>query len=63
VTEALLSVREAAVRLAVSEDTVRRMARGGKLSRVRVGERLVRYRESEVQALIGAGRRVDTRDG
>jgi len=62
-TDALLSTREVAGRLGVSEYTVRRMARAGKLPKVRVGERLVRYRETDVQALIEHGRTVASSHG
>lgn len=44
----LLTAREAARRLAVSERTVRRLADRGDLPRVRVGQRSVRYRRDDV---------------
>jgi excisionase family DNA binding protein len=49
---ALLSVRDAADALSVSERTVRRMIATGELSVVRLG-RSVRIRQLDLDALIG----------
>ena len=53
-TTALLTVNEAAHLLTVSKPTVRRLADRGDLPRVRIGPggRLVRFRLTDVQALM-----------
>lgn len=51
----LITVAEAASRLAVHEDTVRAMLRDGRLSPVRIG-RAVRVEEAELEALVSRGR-------
>ncbi len=53
--EQLLTVTEAAERLALKPATVRKMLYQRRLPRVRVGRRAVRARESDVEALIRLG--------
>lgn len=48
----LMTPVEAADTLAVSQDTLRRWAKEGRLTRVRLSRRAVRYRRSEIEALI-----------
>ena len=40
--------------LSVSVETVKRMEKAKKLQRVQLGERMVRYRRSDLETLIGA---------
>jgi excisionase family DNA binding protein len=53
-TDILLKGTQAAERLAVCENTLRKLAAGGAIPRVRVG-RAVRYRESDVARIIRTG--------
>ena len=53
--EQLLTVTEAAERLALRPATVRKMLYERRLPRVRVGRRAVRIRESDIEALIRLG--------
>lgn len=48
----LWTVREVASYLRVSQDHVRRLIRSGRLKAVRVGERALRVRESDVYDLL-----------
>jgi excisionase family DNA binding protein len=52
----LLTTKQVAERLALSEPTVRRLARRGFLPRVRIGGS-VRFRESDIGRIIKAGTR------
>ena len=52
----LLGRAEAALRLRVSERTVRRYGKAGLLDERRVGPRLVKVTEESVEALIRAGK-------
>lgn len=51
----LMTTKEVAARLRVSEQTVHRMARSGELGAVRIRKRL-RFRRSDVDALIAGER-------
>jgi excisionase family DNA binding protein len=53
-----LTVEQVAERLALSEETVRRWLRSGKLKGVRIGERRSGWRvpETEVQRILSGGR-------
>ena len=51
----LLDRAEAAIRLHVSERTVRRYGKLGLIDERRIGPRLIRYTEQSVEALIRAG--------
>lgn len=53
----LLTAEQVAARLAVSPDTVWRLARSGRLPRVDVTGRLYRFDPAVVEAYIAAGRR------
>ncbi len=59
--ETLVSIREAAERLAISTATVRRWVAQRRLPAVRLG-RVVRIRESDVAALIRWGYKPAPRD-
>jgi excisionase family DNA binding protein len=52
----LLTIPEVAERLAVSERFVRRLLFDGRLPKVKVGGRLVRIDERDLEAFIEAGR-------
>jgi|LSQX01.2.fsa_nt_gb excisionase family DNA binding protein len=51
-TKALLTAEELAVKLGVSKDTIRRWRRSGKLPSVKLGERMIRFRPSDVEAFL-----------
>lgn len=51
-TPRLVTTKQAAEMLATSPDTVRRLARGGALTRVRITPRAVRYMVPEIEELI-----------
>ena len=53
--ERLVTKREAATRLAVSERQLERWAAEGKLRACRFGRRLVRFQEAEILRLMAAG--------
>lgn len=55
----LLTRKEVAERLHVSESTVIRLVRAGALVEARVGKRAVRYAPSAVEAHIRASRRIE----
>ena len=59
--ETLVSIREAAERLAISTATIRRWVAQRRLPAVRLG-RAVRIRESDIVALIRWGHRPAPRD-
>lgn len=48
----LMTGKQVADRLAVDPRTVRRWSAEGKLTRIRLSPRVIRYDEAEVQALI-----------
>jgi|GEM_PF-5512178 len=50
----LLSCRTASILLSVSDDTIRRMAREGRLEAVILGRRCIRISEASVLALLAA---------
>ena len=52
--EKLITVREAAARLALSTSTIRAMLRTGVLARVKIGF-AVRVREGDIEALVRVG--------
>jgi excisionase family DNA binding protein len=52
----LISCRAASDLLAVSDDTIRRMAREGKLEAVLIGKRCLRISEASVLALLPAAK-------
>ena len=51
----LLRTPAAAAALGVSKSTIWRFARDGKLTAVKLSERVTGFRQSEVQALIAGG--------
>ncbi len=51
----LLSCRAASIILSVSDDTIRRMAREGRLESVVIGRRCIRVSEASVLALTTEG--------
>jgi len=51
-SERLIRVRHVALRLAVSERTVRHLAARGVIPGFKVGPRLWRFKESEIEALV-----------
>ena len=53
--EQLLTVTEAAQRLALKPSTVRKMLYQRRLPRVRIGRRAIRIREADVEALVRLG--------
>jgi excisionase family DNA binding protein len=53
----LLTRKEVARRLHVSESTVIRLVRAGALAEARIGKRAVRYPPSSVEAIVRAGTR------
>ena len=50
----MLTVKNVAAQLEVSDETLRRWARAGRLVPVKIGARAVRYRRTDVQAFIAA---------
>jgi excisionase family DNA binding protein len=54
-----MSTAAVAEALSISQETVRRLAAAGALTRVRIGpgRRLVRYRAADVEALVADGLR------
>ena len=50
----IVTVKEAAFRLAVSRSMIRKLLASGKLTRIRIG-RCVRVRADELEALVAAG--------
>ena len=50
----LLSTEELAVHLGVSKDSIRRLVRSGELPCIRLGERMIRFREADVAAYLDA---------
>jgi len=55
VTDFLLSPAEASRRLAIGDRTLRRLAASGALPKVRLGDRAIRYRSSDIDRLINTG--------
>ena len=51
----LLTTAQAAERLAVHPNTLRKLAAGGAISKVRLGQRAIRYRESDVARIVRTG--------
>ena len=51
----ILRVRTAAETLGVSKSTIWRYAKSGKLTAVKLSQRVTGFRQSEVQALIAGG--------
>lgn len=52
----LITRKHAAKRLSVSESTIKRMEKGGQLTRITINCRNVRYREDQVEKLMQADR-------